>query len=181
MENVFKVDPYKKEIEFDTIGLKVKRKSRCFYDDLGYVPCVLFKTRQILEQFGASGSEELIRSIGFEPKKLKQDGVFQFSLKVLDKNNSKRIKLKKTLTYYTEAEDRAVDLWSRAYGEAQAAYYLGHSFEIGKMFNVPGAFSFNRNGLCKYVAYKTLRKNDMEPISLSEEPNYNYIEIIYKK
>ncbi|UCG95596.1 MAG: hypothetical protein JSV92_00930 [archaeon] len=181
MDDLFKADIHKKEIEFDAIGLKVERRPRCFYQDFGYVPCVLFTTMQILKKFGASDTEDTIRSIGLEPKKLKQDGVFQFSFKVSDKKNPRRIRMKKTIIYYTEAEDPAADLWSRAYGEAHAAYYLGHSFELGKMFEAPGAFSFNKKGLCKYVAYKLLRKKGLEPASLTEEPAYHSVEIKFKK
>ncbi len=148
-----------KDVYFHMLGFEGKIPDIYEFQDLGYVPDLLAKTRELFDKLGLPNGEDYIRQCGIDVDLLKTNSS-GFNMRI---TNYPVDGSKTSWIYYNQFDDESIDIWNRAHEEAHAACHLGLRSELEKRIGIPNLSDLYEEDFCDQAGLYVLEKKGIEP------------------
>lgn len=133
------------------------------FQDFGYVPELLDKTKELFERLGKPNGEEHIRRCGINVDYLKANSAgFSMIITNYPENGSRT-----SWIYYNKFDDESINIGVRAHEEAHAICHFGLRSEIEKRIDSPNLSDLNEEDFCKQAGIYAMRRKGIKPDTYS--------------
>ena len=148
-----------KEVYFNMLDFEGKMPDINEFQDLGYVPELLVKTKELFDKLGQPNGEDHIRQCGIDVDLLKSNfGGFHMRITNYPVDGSKT-----SWIYYNQFDDESIDIWNRAHEEAHATCHLGLRSELEKKIGSPNLSDLYEEDFCDQAGLYVLKRRGIEP------------------
>jgi len=150
-----------KAVYFEMLDFQGKIADNEGFEDFGYVPDLLEKTRELFARNGLPNEDEdIIKLLGREPFYqilVPNDGGYHLRL------SNAVGEARHSWIYYNKFSDEASDIFMRAHEETHAVCHLGLRGELEQRIGLPTLSDLWEEDFCDQAGLYAVRKKGIEP------------------
>lgn len=149
-----------KDVYFQILDFEGRMPKINEFQDFGYVPQLLDKTKELFRKLGQPDDEEYIKQCGIDVDLQRENyGGFHMRITNYPVDNSKT-----SYIYYNKFNDKSINLWNRAHEEAHAVCHIGLKGKLEKRMGLPNLeCGLWEEDFCDQAGLYALRQKDIEP------------------